>query len=150
MKMKIRHQRELMLALQVAVILFGLLALGVSQTTVAARPLVILPQDQPTVESPVRTPSPQTSTESTDPSGGEMAPDPRPDIESWPCLVAAVSVPGAQENDRLREPWETGCGGEEYIGYARLTGCPLCATCLISTCLARQFTLVGAKPSGTS
>jgi len=155
MKLKIKHQHEIGLALQMAVILLGLLALGVGGANEAARTFTGLPQDYPTVTADGQSATGAAIADAVslvleDEDGGEMAPGPRPDVEPRACLAAPAPANGPHENDRLKHPLELDFEDVGYQGSSGADVSQLGSVCLISTSLGRQFTLVGAKPSGTS
>lgn len=83
-------------------------------------------------------------------SGGGMLPDAFP-VPGAACLVLSSTAPsnGPQE-DRFPGPERATLSLAQNVNAHQDIGAPVATKAAVESSLARRFTLVGAKPSGTS
>ncbi len=146
MKLKTRHKKRLALGLKATVIVLGLFALAFTGASTTARAFA----DQHRPAKSERSDTPTLATDiSSDEAGGEMAPGSGPTTEqagvfSIPILVKTLEQNSPDENGR-----ECVNAAEPGPGRSAVADHPVGTTSLVCPSLGRQFTLVGAKPSGT-
>ena len=130
--------------------LIGLLALGIGGSSAVAQASGESVSDSPLRLSESGRAMLAPGPPSADEAGGERAPHSRPDTEQKACSIIPLSCNSTQGNDRLRHFVESRITLGLSARKARVVGVARSTTSLISSTLGRQFTLVGAKPSGTS
>ncbi|MBD3403234.1 hypothetical protein GF420_10095 [candidate division GN15 bacterium] len=82
---------------------------------------------------------------------GEMAPGGAPNVEPAAWLISTTTLVKTSDNDsRLRPQLSTTIRRHLPAGTADISRPLLPSSSRVATSLGRQFTLVGAKPSGTS
>jgi hypothetical protein len=142
-------KKRLLSALRIGVVLASLLALGVSGASAATRAF-----DSATGRSPAHgSESGQTSLipgpPSPDEARDETASHSRPDTEQKACSIVPLSCNGTQGNERFRHLFDSRIASAPSARNDCASTAARSSTSLISSALGRQFTLLGAKPSGT-
>lgn len=147
--MKKRLLKRFSAGFRVAVVVASLLALGISGADAAARLYYGVGVEQtPEIEVVERSqivPGPPSPEETAD----EMATGSRPHTEQDARLTSQAVFSNAKNEKRLSSQ-EAHSGTVTVTGWSdRASHDPVGSTCIVSSRLGRQFTLVGAKPSGT-
>jgi hypothetical protein len=146
MKLKTRHKRRLALGLKATVIVLGLFALAFTGASTTAR--AFADQHRPTKSK--RSDAPTLVTDiSSDEAGGEMAPGSGPTTEQAGVFSIPILVKTLEQSSQDENRQESVSAAEPGLTHRATTGHPVGSTCLVSPSLGRQFTLIGAKPSGT-
>ncbi len=137
-------------AFRVFVVVFSLLALCSSGATAAFRafygPYVEKVQEPVVDDTAKLVPGPP----SPEDLRGEMDSGSRPNTEQSALLTTSAVFGTAKDENRKSEEYESEGQESRYICSARANSPPLSTVSTVSSSLGRQFTLVGAKPSGTS
>ncbi len=148
--MRFKYTRQVLLAIRVSVILIVLSALGVSGAYSAARAFAenaAKPAAEKTLaKSAVLTPD----HEAADAAGDQMTPSSRPNTEQIAFFSIPVIIKTVEDNRQVRDRIDFRQTAEVISSSNRDATSPVGSSSLISSRLGRQFTLVGAKPSGTS
>ena len=148
--MRFKYTKQVLLAVRVSVILIVLTALGVSGAYSAARAFAentVKPAvEKSLAERAVLTPDP----EAADAAGDQMTPSSRPSTEQIAFFSIPVIVKTVEDNRPVRDRIDFRQTAEVFFSTDRDATSPVGSSSLISSRLGRQFTLVGAKPSGTS
>ncbi len=146
MKLKTRHKKRLALGLKATIIMFGLFALAFTGASTTARAFA----DQHRPEKAQRSDTPTLATDiSPDEAGGEMAPGSGPTTEQAGVFSIPILVKTLEQNSRDENRQESDNAVEPGLAYRAIVDHPVGTTSLVCPSLGRQFTLVGAKPSGT-
>lgn len=148
--MRFKYTKQVLLAVRVSVILIVLSALGISGANSAARAFANNTANETVAkelaERAVLTPDPQ----SPDAAGDQMTPSSRPNTEQIAFFSIPVIIKTVEDNKPVRDRIDFRQTAELFFSTARDATSPVGSSSLISSRLGRQFTLVGAKPSGTS
>jgi hypothetical protein len=146
MKLKTRHKKRLALGLKATIIMFGLFALAFTGASTTARAFA----DQHRPDKSQRSDTPTLATDiSPDEAGGEMAPGSGPTTEQAGVFSIPILVKTLEQNSRDENRQESDNAVEPGLAYRAMADHPVGTTSLVCPSLGRQFTLVGAKPSGT-
>ncbi len=136
-------------ASRLAVILLAILSLGVSGADAAARLFAFqtaeIEQEEVQLEGPVMG-------QAHDAEDGDegMATDSRPYTEQSACFQSTTSSLPSHQTGRYSQDLLNGPSGSYRHDLIEGQSAIKASTCLVSGQLGHQFTLVGARPSGTS
>ena len=141
--------RKIVRFIRVAVVVFAAITLTLNGAASAQRLFSALDQPDPQTEPEIQTshlvpgPSPEQQRENVNPPG-------QPNSEPAAYVSAPLSVESDNSQSRTRH---ISCQVRDVISYVPAPvgkSSLVASTSAVSTRLAGQFTLVGAKPSGTS
>ncbi len=131
-----------------SIVVIAILALGLSGANAAAR---LFAEDDPlTVKSANDHPQLIATPDSEEPNQGMDGTGGRPWTEQAAIFQAVTLLPSLHDQQRLRSGLATSHGFRAVLVQELWNGHVPSTSAEVSSTLGRQFTLVGARPSGTS
>lgn len=147
MKKLVSYMRKPLKVLTVAMLMLAMLvSVGYTgQGKIVCKAVPTVQAEQPSPETNLLNPAPAAS----DQSGGKMAPNKAKHSIPAAFTASPVAYKSATEDAKSNSQPSYDCDRIVLLEIEPTTGRLPNSTSMISSLLGRQFTLVGAKPSGT-